>query len=145
MHNLHVCEKYIHCQISDVWIISLHVRIAIALYTASVKIFNKYIKNLVKNDVDLYFAWQCSLFRQNYIYDIIWSWYKQRRSENDEKGYITVFKFVIMLNAQRKALSYPEVVEIGNHREGVLDEIVYPIKMLMKAVEDCSISAWVTH
>lgn len=32
-------------------------------------------------------------------------------------------------------------VEIGNRREGVLDEIVYPIKMLMKAVEDYFISA----
>lgn len=38
-------------------------------------------------------------------------------------------------------LLYPEAVEIGNHREGVLDEIVYPIKMLIKVVEDCFISA----
>lgn len=39
------------------------------------------------------------------------------------------------------SLSYPEAVEIWNHREGVLDEIVYPIMMLMRAVDDYAISA----
>lgn len=38
-----------------------------------------------------------------------------------------------------------DAAEIGNRREGVLDESVYPIKMLMKAVKGCSVSAYITH
>lgn len=41
------------------------------------------------------------------------------------------------------SLSDPEAAGIGNRREGVLDENVYPIKMLMRAAKDCSVSVCV--